>query len=223
MPIRRRSDGEIVEEATEPLKKPIRGHPQTNAEEAITDPLKTRGKRDKDSLFRRAEGTAGRGNRLEEPTVAIGSSRQPEDGKTRILTPRGKRKGAAGQVVGDKHDPMLDPPVAWLVIVGGPGKGRVLTLGNGMNSIGRGESTRVRVNFGDDTIARSNHARLAYEPRNRRYLLSHGEGSNLTYVNGEVVMDSIEIESGAVIEIGATKLRFQAFCSKDFDWPDVDE
>lgn len=223
MPIRRRSDGEIVEEATEPLKKPTRGRSHADSEDAPTDPMQSRGKLDKDSLFRRAEGTAGRGNRLEEPTVAMGSSRQPEDGKTRILAPRREGKGAAAQVAGDKHDPMLDPPVAWLVIVDGPGKGRVLTLGNGMNSIGRGEKARVRVNFGDDTIARSNHARLAYEPRNRRYLLSHGEGSNLTYVNGEVVMDSTEIESGAVIEIGATKLRFQAFCSKDFDWPDVDE
>jgi len=122
-----------------------------------------------------------------------------------------------------EDDPMLDPPVAWLVVVHGYGKGRVLTLGNGMNSIGRGESARVRIDFGDDAIARANHARIAYEPRNRRYLLSHGDGSNLTYLNGDLVMESTEIKSGAMIEIGTTTLRFQTFCSADFDWPDLDD
>ena len=81
----------------------------------------------------------------------------------------------------------------------------------------------MRVDFGDDTIARANHARLVYEPRQRRYLLNHGDGSNLTYLNGEVVMGAAELASGAMIELGETTLRFQAFCSKDFDWPDVDD
>ena len=92
-----------------------------------------------------------------------------------------------------------------------------------MNAIGRGASSRVRLDFGDDNISRANHARLAYDPRERRWLLSHGAGSNLTYLNGELVMSSVEIESGAEIQIGETSLRFQAFCSKEFDWPDVDD
>ena len=116
---------------------------------------------------------------------------------------------------------MSDPPVGWLVVVRGPGKGRVLTLGNGMNVIGRGSGARVRIDFGDDTIARANHARLVYEPRERRFLLDHGEGSNLTYLNGEVVMNPVELESGAHIEMGETTLRFQALCGKEFDWPDI--
>ena len=32
-----------------------------------------------------------------------------------------------------------------------------------------------------------------------------------------------EIASGAMIEVGETTLRFQAFRSEDFDWPDVDD
>ena len=118
---------------------------------------------------------------------------------------------------------MADPPVGWLVVVRGPGKGNVLTLGNGMNAIGRGTSSRVRLDFGDDNVSRVNHARIAYEPRQRRWLLSHGDGANLTYLNGEVVMAPEEIASGAEIQIGDTTLRFQAFCSQEFDWPDVDD
>ena len=223
MPIRRKSDGEIVEEATEPLMKPTRSRSQASATDVPTDPMKTRGKGDKDSLFRPGRQGEGGRDRLEEPTVAMGSRQQPVGEKTRIMTPRRRGAPETAQSPLDRDDPMRDPPVAWLVVVSGPGKGHVLTLGNGMNSIGRGKNARVQVNFGDDTIARTNHARIAYEPRNRRYLLSHGEGSNLTYVNGDVVMESVEIESGAMIEIGATKLRFQAFCSADFDWPDLDD
>ena len=118
---------------------------------------------------------------------------------------------------------MADPPVGWLVVVRGPGKGNVLTLGNGMNAVGRGPSSRVRLDFGDDNVSRVNHAQLAYDPRQRRWLLSHGEGANLTYLNGEVVMGPVEIASGAVIEVGETTLRFQAFCSQDFDWLDVED
>lgn len=218
MPIRRRSDGEIVEEATAPVKK----RPERIAD-ASTDPIKARRKQDSDSLFEPVQRGADSGNRLEEPTVVMGPARRTKDGKTRLVGAR-QRRGPAAKAGGTAAgDPMLDPPVAWLVVVHGCGKGRVLTLGNGMNSIGRGENARVRIDFGDDTIARANHARIAYEPRNRRYLLSHGDGSNLTYLNGNLVMESTEIKSGAVIEIGATKLRFQAFCSADFDWPDLDD
>ena len=113
--------------------------------------------------------------------------------------------------------------MGWIVVVGGPGQGHALPLGTGMNSIGRGPDARVRIDFGDDEISRSDHARLAYDPRRRLFHLSHGAGANLTYLNGEVVMAPSEIESGATIEIGATTLRFQAFCSKEFDWADVDD
>ena len=94
---------------------------------------------------------------------------------------------------------MADPPVGWLVVVAGPGKGRVLTLGNGLNPIGRSAESRVRLDFGDDNISRANHARLVYEPRQRRWLLNHGDGTNLTYLNGEVVMSAVELQSGAEI------------------------
>ena len=220
MPIRRRDDGEIVEEDTELLKSSNKGA-GSSATDVPTDPIKSRGSGDVDSLFEPRQRVDDRKARLEEPTVPVGSDLQRDKGSTRIVSPHLRKPSAASAAV--REDPMLDPPVGWLVIVRGPGKGHVLTLGNGMNVMGRSSDSRVCIDFGDDTIARANHARLVYEPRQRRYLLNHGDGSNLTYLNNDVVTESVGVKSGAMIEVGETTLRFQAFCSKDFDWPDVDD
>ena len=217
MPIRRRDDGEIVEEPTAPV--PGRGPGETS--DAPTDRLESRSAR-ADSLFEPKDGGQGGAGRLEEPTLPMGADKGGDE-RTRIVAPRSKTMGSRATDDAGVPAPMRDPPVGWLVVVRGPGKGSVLTLGNGMNVIGRGPDVRVRVDFGDDTIARTNHARLVYEPRQRRYLLNHGDGSNLTYLNGKVVMSTAELASGAMIELGETTLRFQGFCSADFDWPDVDD
>ena len=214
MPIRRRGDGEIVEEPTNPHPNRGGGQPTTPASEAPTEPTAPPA----DSLFSEAPTTAK--ERWDSPTKPV--SREDREGKTRIISPR-RRPAGATEDRAPATDPMADPPVGWLVVVRGPGKGSVLTLGNGMNAIGRGTSARVRLDFGDANVSRANHARVAYDPRERRWLLSHGDGANLTYLNGEVVMAPAPIESGAEIQIGETTLRFQAFCSQEFDWPDVDD
>ena len=213
MPFKRRDDGEIVNEPTEPV-----GKSESDGSDAPTGPQVSKDKGD-DSLFGRNL-PPGLGDRLEEPTVPMVD--RDHDDKTRIVSPRQRVASSSDTPTDLNNDPMLDPPVGWLVVVRGPGKGRVLTVGNGMNVMGRGAGSRIRIDFGDDTVARANHARLVYEPRLRKYSFSHGDGSNLTYLNGEMVMGSMEIESGAMIEIGESTLRFQAFCSKEFDWPDVD-
>lgn len=213
MPIRRRGDGEIIEEGTEPMRSRQAGPASQGSGGAPTAPV---GRKDRsDSLF--VGGGAAEG--WEAPTKPIGKG---GDGKTRIVTPGVRRRGDE-EAGAREEDPMADPPVGWLVVVRGPGKGRALTLGNGMNPIGRSAESRVRLDFGDDNISRANHARLVYEPRQRRWLLNHGDGTNLTYLNGEVVMGAVELQSGAEIQLGETSLRFQAFCSQEFDWPDVDD
>lgn len=177
----------------------------TVADSALDDPLFT-------------DGPDFAGRKMDAATKRVGGR---DDGKTRILPP--KRRDGGDAAPADRDDPMSDPPAGWLVVVRGPGQGRVLTLGNGMNAIGRGEAARVRIDFGDANISRVNHARVAYEPRARRWMLSHGDGSNLTYLNGEVVMSPVELQSGAEIQMGETTMRFQAFCSDGFDWSDLDD
>lgn len=216
MPVMRGADGEIIVEQTDRVEKAGRAPAERNEAEPMTDPRKPPSGRGADSLFAATEDHR---DRLEARTARMDAARGSGGGKTRIA----RRQSSPSSEVPASDDPMSDPLVGWLVIVRGPGQGRALPLGSGMNSIGRGADARVRVDFGDDLISRAEHARLAYDPRRRRYHLSHGGGSNLTYLNGEVVMGASALESGATIEIGATTFRFQAFCSEDFDWSDVDD
>ena len=197
MPFQRQDDSDLLEEPTRAHQPVGQTRPTTRTDGATT-------------------------RRLEAPTVVVDAAKKSGDVQTRIVRPRGKG-ASAKEGAEEQGDPMLDPPVGWLVVVRGPGKGRVLLLGNGMNAIGRGAQARIRIDFGDDSIARTNHARVVYEPRARHYLLSHGDGSNLTYLNQEVVMTPVELKSGGMIQMGETTLRFQGFCSEEFDWSDVDD
>ncbi|MDE2692436.1 MAG: FHA domain-containing protein [Acidobacteriota bacterium] len=216
MPILRGPDGQIIDDKTDQIAKSKSSGSRDDAVEPDTDPIARRRERNEESLFEPKHGAAHR---------SPGGPTAPKEGggvdKTRVI--RRRTRAASSSSVPELSDPMSDPPVGWLVIVGGPGQGHSFALGTGMNSIGRGDDARLRIAFGDDGISRSDHARLAYDPRRRLFHLSHGSGANLTYLNGEVVMSPMQIESGSTIEIGATTLRFQAFCSTDFDWSDVDD
>ena len=114
---------------------------------------------------------------------------------------------------------MANPPVGWLVIVAGPGMGRVATLGVGNNAIGRDAKQRIPLDHGDRTISRSNHAVVVYDPRGRQFFVQSGSGTNLTYVNDELVLGSRELEPFAHVRVGKTVLRFVPLCGADFTWP----
>lgn len=115
------------------------------------------------------------------------------------------------------------PVVGWLVVMEGPGRGRSVTLGYGMNPIGRDSSSRVSLPFGDQSITRQKHATITYEPRARNYYIQHGESNNLTYVGDEVVLAPTELKGGELIRLGDnTVLKFMPLCGEDFDWEDDD-
>ncbi|MCY4346503.1 MAG: FHA domain-containing protein [Aestuariivita sp.] len=212
MAVKRGKDGQPYEELTKIIGG-SRGSSAKAKTESATQPLRR-------NCSNSSLGGAGRSMSenpsFETPTALL----RTFDDATRIIS-LGKRNTASDRA--QTKDPMADPPVGWLVVIRGPGKGSALSVGNGMNAIGRGENSRIRVDFGDDGVSRNNHARIAYEPVQRCFLLSHGEGSNLTYLNGKVVMDTKRIASGDEIQMGGTTFRFQSFCSEKFDWPDVDD
>lgn len=133
--------------------------------------------------------------------------------KTVILTPP-SRSHLSPAV----NDPMSDPVVGWLVVVAGPGQGNTLRLGHGMNSIGRAESQRCRLDFGDTEISRNSHATLTYDPRGRKFYLMHGGGQNLTYLGDAPVLQPTLLNGGELISMGKTTLKFVALCGQDFDW-----
>lgn len=140
---------------------------------------------------------------------------QVDEDKTVIISPPSRARAAGEAPLGDA---MADPIVGWLVIVAGPGQGHSIRLGHGMNSIGRAEGQRCRVDFGDTEISRNNHASLTYDPRGRKFYLMHGGGQNLTYVGETPVLQPALLQGGELISLGKTTLKFIPLCGPDFDW-----
>ena len=212
MPVYRGPDGKIVEEKTR--KDAPTKSTQRQAEALPDAPNPEEQQRDAD--------------RLEAPTRLMkqsGSTSGPEeDEKTRILGGRRRRRSSEqSHESPDSGDAMDDPVVGWLVVVSGPGRGRALPLGYGTNTIGRGETDRVRVDFGDDRISRGGHSTVTYDPRGRTFYVQHGGGTNLTYVDDKPVLAPSELLAQTHITIGDTVLRFVPLCGREFDWQDQDQ
>ena len=162
-------------------------------------------------------GSAPAGGRFDDPTTPVGAPEAGGDPERTRLVGRGSRaEGEEAEAVG----PMDDPPVGWLVVVEGPGKGSVATLGSGVNSIGRDRSERVTLDYGDTMISRSNHGSITYDPRGRKFYVQHGGGKNLTYVDDEPVLAPRELPALTQVQLGETVLRFVPLCGPEFSWED---
>ena len=222
MPVRRDADGNIVDERTRLAWQSERVDPAGEA---------GRGDRAAPRTADMAGPTAPRGGsrdagRYGAPTTPVRErSAEPDAGRTRLYRPNrpdapgGADAGADGSVrAGD--DAMADPPVGWLVVVGGPGRGRVATLGIGVNAIGRDRAERVSLDYGDGMISRTNHGAITYDPRGGKFYVQPGSGTNLTYLDGEPVLSPRELEPLAHVQMGNTVLRFVPLCGADFSWDD---
>lgn len=141
----------------------------------------------------------------------------PDDGRT-VLVRRSSSSGAASEPSKNEESPE-GPVVGWLVVLEGPGRGKSVPLGYGMNTIGRDPSNRAPLPFGDPQMSRVKHATLAYDPRGRKFFIQHGDSTNLTYLGDAPVLAPTEIASGQSIRLGdSTVLRFVALCGPDFHW-----
>lgn len=109
-------------------------------------------------------------------------------------------------------------PVGWLVIVSGPGRGASFPLHNGVSQIGRGEDQAIRLDFGDTSISRSNHAAIAYDEERDSFFLGHGGKANMVRLNDRPVLSTEDLQNGALVRIGETTLRFVALCDGTFNW-----
>lgn len=116
--------------------------------------------------------------------------------------------------------PAGDPqfPVGWLIVLEGPGRGASFTLTGGVSKIGRGQDQAVRLDFGDTSISRDNHAAIAYDEERRTFFIGHGGKANLVRLNDMPVLSTETITHDDQIRIGETTLRFIALCGPDFSW-----
>lgn len=159
-------------------------------------------------------------------TTLIGDpSRGPRAGKTSLVEPpRGGTRlatppGAASAQAGAQSDAEeRSPVVGWLVVVDGPGRGRSIELGFGMNIVGRGPGNRIVLDFGDDQISGEDHFRIAYDGANRRFHLVPGRGTNLVYLGGSPLLSPVELSAHDEFSVGSTRLRFVALCGEGWDW-----
>lgn len=229
MGVRKNPDtGEIIEEPTrrfersrarEPQRSPRTGPPPRSPDAPTLDVPAT------GSVSGRGPGSGSAAFEARTVPVTEGQRFGPapiEEQRTRLHLPdsRTPTSEPTGAEV-DADAGMADPVAGWLVVVAGPGKGRVCKLGYGTNSLGRGDGARVRLDFGDERISRENHAALTYDPRGRKFYLQHGGGVNLTYLGDAPVLTPTLLEPMQDICIGDTTLRFVPFCGPDFDWQDL--
>ncbi len=164
---------------------------------------------------------------VEVPAPAAGrSGRRAGRVKTRLLgfehahgsasDPFDAARGNAGTMQGEF-------PVGWIVVIKGLGRGSSFMLSNGVSQIGRGEDQAIRLDFGDSSISRNNHAAIAYDREQRAFFIGHGGKSNLVRLNNKPVLSTEELADGDLIRIGETVLRFVGLCGPDFDWETNEE
>ena len=228
MPVKRDAHGNIIDELTRRVDQGEPPPPPQRRTVDITGKSELRGH----EPTRPTGGALGAGGKYDQPTTPVGDQGRPapDDDYTRIVR-RGPRRsdgdasaGAALQApaLHDRVDPMDDPPVGWLVVVDGPGKGSVVTLGIGVNSIGRDQSERVSLDFGDNMISRSEQGTITYDREGRKFYVQPGRGKNLTYVEDGPVLEARELVPSTQLRMGETVLRFVPLCGADFSWDDDD-
>lgn len=109
-------------------------------------------------------------------------------------------------------------PVGWLVVTSGPGRGTQFTIEAGVAQIGRAEGQTIRLDFGDTSISRENHAAIAYDSEQNAFFVGHGGKANLVRRNDRPVLSTEELVAGDRIRVGETTLRFVPLCGTDFSW-----
>lgn len=110
-----------------------------------------------------------------------------------------------------------DPVVGWLVATEGKHYGESFKLKTGRNFIGRGHDMDV-VLSADESISRNKHAILLYDPKANQFFIQSGESRELTYLNGDVLLESKVLHSKDRITLGNSELLFVPLCSEDFSW-----
>lgn len=123
-------------------------------------------------------------------------------------------------VTADMLDGMAEKPapvVGWLVCTDGVNKGTDYRLHQGRNFIGRSPEMDVCI-LGDNTVSRSSHAIVVYDPRSNVYLAQPGRSKELFYVNDKLVLNPVELKTMDLLNIGDTKLMFVPLCGEQFHW-----
>ncbi|MEE4172873.1 MAG: FHA domain-containing protein [Xanthomonadales bacterium] len=141
-----------------------------------------------------------------EPNAGLRRVASMEEPPTRIVTPADSGTNDSTEAL---TRPIADLPVGVLLVLEGPGRGGLLPVNPGVSDIGRGQGARLRLDFGDKQIARNGHAVITYDSLGRRFFVQHGGGHNLTWLDGEPVLEPLPLPDGARLRVGMTELLFR--------------
>lgn len=122
---------------------------------------------------------------------------------------------------GKMETPQMSPTVGWLVCTKGKFYGQDFRLKSGRNFIGRSAGMDVCL-AGENTVSRDRHATIIHEPRKNIFIAQPGESRELFYVNGNVVLSSIELKKNDVLQIGDVQLMLIPCCDEAFQWDGED-
>jgi len=154
------------------------------------------------------------------PTANAGWSRVPQNidpGVTIPMTANGTSDNDATIGVYVRKDTKIQPVVGWLVCVRGPSIGQDYRLVAGRNPIGRDASNPVSITE-DRSISRAKHAIVTYDPHSNAFFVQPGESSELCYINGSVILESMPFNADDILTVGKTSLLFLPCCSGKFSW-----
>jgi len=90
----------------------------------------------------------------------------------------------------------------------GPDAGRAFPLHLQVTNIGRAGVRKNNIELNDDTVSKE-QAAIFYDAKTTTFTLANQSNTNPTSVNESVVADTVVLEQGATIQMGATVLRFE--------------
>jgi len=111
----------------------------------------------------------------------------------------------------------IEPVVGWLACIDGPRRGQSFVLREGKNFIGRSDEMDVQL-LGDMSISRNNHACIAYDPKNLKFILVPGDSDGIVYLENRSIFHAAELMDYSRIQIGNTVLVFRPLCGEHFSW-----
>lgn len=109
------------------------------------------------------------------------------------------------------------PVTGWLVVVEGPGRGRDIRLGEGRSFLGVDAAGAPQALSADAPLS-ARQAVVVYDPAAAAFTVVPGTARELAYLDGSAVLAPLPLPAGAVLGLGAARLRFVPFCGADFTW-----
>lgn len=149
-----------------------------------------------------------------EPLTQAGTQATVEPTTLSSIQDNEKTRPVASDIL---QETQRKPVVGWLVCVAGNNKGRDYCLHQGRNFIGRSAEMDICI-VGDNTVSRTSHAVVVYDPRSNVYLAQPGDSKELLYVNDTLTLNTVELKAKDKLSIGNTVLMFIPLCDSEFQW-----